>query len=73
MDHFHSLLSGPVLDQSEAIQIITRHIPHLVIRDQNLALMRVVTLEEIEEVVKGMAKNKSLGLDGFTKYLFQAS
>ena len=34
--------------------------------------MRAVTLEEIEEVVKGMAKNKSSGPDGFTKYLFQA-
>lgn len=35
--------------------------------------MWAVTLIEVEEVVKGMAKNKALGLDGFTMEFYQAA
>lgn len=34
--------------------------------------MRVATLEEVEQVVKGMKKNKSLGPDGFMMEFYQA-
>eukprot|EP00253_Pinus_taeda_P008253 PITA_08253 len=43
----------------------------MITRDQNLALMRAATLEEVEEIVKGMKKNKALGLDGFTVEFYQ--
>ena len=71
VDHFHTILSEPSSDRSGAIQRITRNIPQLVSRDQNLALMRATTLKEVEEVSKGMAKNKPLGLDAFMVELFQ--
>ena len=38
----------------------------MVSRDQKLGLMRVVSLEEVEELVKGMVKNKSPSSDRFT-------
>lgn len=34
--------------------------------------MRVVTLEEVEETVKGMKKNKAPGPDGFTVEFYPA-
>ena len=43
----------------------------MITRDQNLALMREATLEEVEEMVKGMKKNKSPGPDGFTVEFYQ--
>ena len=66
VNHFHKMLSESNRDKSEAIVWITRHIPQLVSKDQNLAPRRVVTLEEMEEVVKGLAKNKASRLDEFT-------
>jgi len=66
MNHFKSLLLEPSHDRIEAIRRITRNIPHLILRDINLALMRAVTLEEVEEVVKGMVKNKAMGLGNLT-------
>ena len=45
----------------------------MVSRDQNLGLMRMVSLGEVEEVVKGMVKKKSPSSDGFTVELFQAT
>ena len=45
----------------------------MVNRDQNLALTRSITMEEVEEVVKGLAKKKTPGLDSFTAELFQVS
>lgn len=35
--------------------------------------MWAITLEEVEEVVKFLAKNKALGPDRFTTELFQAA
>lgn len=35
--------------------------------------MRAVSMEDVEEVVKGMAKNKAPSLDGFTVYFFQVA
>ena len=54
--HFHTLLSEPEQDRSEAIHRITQKISHLITRYLNLSLIWVVTLEE---VVKAMAKNKA--------------
>jgi len=56
VNHCKSHLLEPSHDQIEAIQRITRNIPHLILRDLNLALMRAVTLEEVEEAVKEWRK-----------------
>eukprot|EP00253_Pinus_taeda_P023556 PITA_23556 len=59
--------------RTEAIGRISKEIPKMVTRDQNLALMRAATLEEVEEVVKGLKRNKAIGPDGFTAEFYQAS
>ena len=71
VNHFKDLLTEPQEDQIEAIGRICNEIPSMITRDQNLALMRVATLEEVEEIVKGMKKNKAPGLDGFTMEFYQ--
>jgi len=40
--------------------------------NHNEALMRPVTMEEVEQVIWEMPKGKSLGLDGFTMDFYQA-
>eukprot|EP00253_Pinus_taeda_P015313 PITA_15313 len=55
------------------IDKVYQHIPKKVTREQNLALLRVITKEEVEEVVNKMAKNKAPGLDGFTIEFYQAA
>eukprot|EP00253_Pinus_taeda_P024774 PITA_24774 len=70
--HHKGILSEPQADQMRAIQEICLAIPHLVTEDQNKALMRAVTLEEIEETVKAMKKGTSPGPDGFTVDFYQA-
>jgi len=45
VNHFRDLLSEPQEDRTEAIQIISQHIPQRVTQEQNLALMREATLE----------------------------
>lgn len=73
VNHFQNLLLESIPDRLEVIDRITRHIPQLAIRDQNLALMRVVTLEEVEEVVEGLAKENMSGPDGFIIEFFQVT
>ena len=73
VNHFQNTLSEPNPNRSKESDRIIRHIPHLVSRDQNLALMKVVMLEKVEEVVKGLAKSKAPGQDRFTTELYQAT
>lgn len=61
--HFKDPLTEPQVNREVAIGRICNEIPKLITRDQNLALMRAATLEEVEEIVKGMKKNKAPGLD----------
>eukprot|EP00253_Pinus_taeda_P009202 PITA_09202 len=72
MDHHKEILSEPQADKMHAIQEICSAIPRLVTEDQNKALMRAATLEEIEETVKAMKKGTAPGPDGFTVDFFQA-
>jgi len=51
---------------------ISKEIPKLVTRDKNLALMRKVTMEEVEEIVKNLKRNKAPGPDGYTVEFYQA-
>lgn len=59
------LLTEPQVDREVATERICKEIPKIITEDQNMALMREATLEEVEEVVKGMKKNKAPGQDGF--------
>eukprot|EP00253_Pinus_taeda_P023228 PITA_23228 len=71
IDHHKEILREPQADRIHAIQDICSAIPRLVTEDQNKALMRAATLEEIEETVKAMKKGTAPGPDGFTVDFFQ--
>ena len=70
--HFKELLTEPNVDRGEAIERICKEIWSRFTREKNQALMRAATLEEVEEVVKGMKKNKAPGPDGFTVEFYEA-
>eukprot|EP00253_Pinus_taeda_P027077 PITA_27077 len=72
MEHHKEILAEPQVDRMRAIQEICSAIPSLVTEDQNKALMRAVTLEELEEVVKAMKKGTAPRPDGFTVFFYQA-
>lgn len=59
VEHFKGILSEPNVNRSEDIDKIYHHIPKKVSRDQNLALLRVITKEELEETINKMSKNKA--------------
>jgi hypothetical protein len=71
--HFKDLLTEPIPNRLTAIQKITQHIPQLITREHNLALLREVTLQEVEEVVLHLPKNKAPGPDGFTSEFFKVA
>jgi len=66
VEYHRDVLTEPRVNRDEAIGRICNEIPKMVTEDQNKALMRAATLEEVEEIVKGMKKNKAPGPDGFT-------
>lgn len=72
IQHFKGILIEPQSNREEEIAKISQYIPKKVNREQNLALLRVITEKEVEDVVKTMAKNKAPGPDGFTTNFFQA-
>lgn len=72
VDHHKDILSEPQADRSRAIKEICSAIPGIVTEDQNKALMRAATLEEVEETVKAMKKGTAPGPDGFTVDFYQA-
>eukprot|EP00253_Pinus_taeda_P001856 PITA_01856 len=72
VNHFKDILREPQANRSDAIAKISREIPNVVTRDQNLALMRKITMEEVEDIVRNMKRNKAPGPDGYTVEFFQA-
>eukprot|EP00253_Pinus_taeda_P036581 PITA_36581 len=72
MEHHKEILAEPQVDRRRAIQEICSAIPSLVTEDQNKALMRAVTIEELAEVVKAMKKGTAPGPNGFTVDFYQA-
>jgi len=65
------ILTEPHGDRSEAIENICKVIPRLITDNQNKALMRVATLEEVEEIVMSMKKGTAPGPDGYTIEFYQ--
>jgi len=48
VQHFKGLLTKPNIRREENINKITQHIPNLVSKDQNMALLREISKTEVE-------------------------
>jgi hypothetical protein len=72
LQYYITLMQEPQLNRKEAIRKITQHIPKMINENHNEALMRPVTMEEVEQVIWEMPKGKSPGPDGFTVDFYQA-
>lgn len=72
MDHHKEILTELTVDRETAIDLIGKEIPRLITEEQNMALMRAATLEEVEEIVSSMKKSKAPRPDGFTVEFYQA-
>jgi hypothetical protein len=70
IDYFQNLLTEPLPDRHEAINKVTRHVPSLVTQEQNSALLRPFTIEEVDQVLQDTPKCKAPGLDSFTNDFF---
>jgi len=68
--YYKDLLTKTNENREDAIQKITRHIPSLVTQEKNEALMRPITQEEVDHVVKEIPSGKSPGPNGFTTDFF---
>jgi hypothetical protein len=69
-NYYKDLLTETIDDRMPTIDKITRHIPSLVTLEQNEALMRPITQEEVDQAVKEMPPGKAPGPDGFTSDFF---
>jgi hypothetical protein len=65
-------MQEPQLNRKATIKRITQHIPKMINENHNEALMRPITMEEVEKVIWEMSKWKSPILDGFIMDFYQA-
>eukprot|EP00253_Pinus_taeda_P010390 PITA_10390 len=70
--HFSSIAQEPQINRGEAIRELLKAIPKVVTSEQNWALSREITLEEVEEAVRSMPNDKAPGPDGFTINFYKA-
>jgi len=73
VQYFKVLLTEPNIIRGDNINKIIQHIPNLMSRDQNLALLRKKSKAKVEEVIRNMVRNKAPGPDGFTVKFFQVT
>eukprot|EP00253_Pinus_taeda_P029601 PITA_29601 len=71
-DHFKSIAQESHINREEAIKELTAAIPKTITADQNWALCREVSLEEVEEAIRSMPNDKAPGPDGFTINFYKA-
>jgi len=71
-EHFKHIAQESDIDRAEAINTLTQSIPKVVTKDQNLALLKEISMEEVEEGVKSMPNDKAPGPDGFTINFYKA-
>ena len=69
---FSTLLEEADEDRATSQRELIRHIPQFIIEEHNLLLMKPIKMEEVEEAVKQMVKDKAPGPDGFTTNFFHA-
>lgn len=72
-NHFSDILTEPDQNSTSSIECVTRNIPTIVSRDQNLALLREITYEEVEEVFRNLRKSKAPSPNGFKTEFYQAA
>jgi hypothetical protein len=58
------------LNRTLTINRVIQHIPALITSEKNQALMRPITLEEVDQVIKEMPLGKAPRPDGFTTDFF---
>ena len=68
--YFQDLLTETVGNWHDAIEQITQHIPRLVSEEQNEALLRPTTQEEVNDAMQQNPVGKAPGPDGFTADFF---
>eukprot|EP00253_Pinus_taeda_P028760 PITA_28760 len=71
-DHFNSIAQEPPINRKEAIKELTATIPKSITSDQNWALCREISMEEVEEAIRSMPNDKAPGPDGFTINFYKA-
>jgi exonuclease III len=59
--YFQNLLTEPQVDRLDAINKITQHVPPLVTQEQNVVLLRPITIEEVDQALQETPKCKALG------------
>eukprot|EP00253_Pinus_taeda_P005568 PITA_05568 len=72
VDYHKEILTEPQGERGEAIEYICKEIPRLITNEQNKALMRATTMEEVEGIVMNMKKGKAPRPDGYTVEFYQA-
>jgi len=70
INYYQDLLTETKEDRTTTIQRVTRHIPSLVTFEQNTALTRSITQEEVDQAIKTMPPGKAPDPDGFTTNFF---
>jgi len=70
--HFNHIAQETQEERTDAIEELTQAIPHIITNEQNSALLRAVSMEEVEEAIKSMPNDKAPGLDGFTINFYKA-
>eukprot|EP00253_Pinus_taeda_P020055 PITA_20055 len=70
--HFKHIAQETQDERTEAIASLPQAIPSIITNEQNLALLREVSMEEVEEAVKSMPNDKAPGPDGFTINFYKA-
>eukprot|EP00253_Pinus_taeda_P036314 PITA_36314 len=70
--HFRNITRENNSNREQSIKEIIRHIPKFVSREDNFNLNRLVTEEEVSEVLKDMQNCKAPGPDGFNVDFFKA-
>ena len=70
--HFQGIAQENTLDMVPFIKDLIKRIPKLVSREDNFNLNRLVTEEEVSEVLKDMQNDKAPGLNGFNVDFFKA-
>jgi len=58
IQHFKGILMETQSNREEEIEKISQYTPKKVNREQNMALLRVITEKEVEVTVKKMARTK---------------
>eukprot|EP00253_Pinus_taeda_P035519 PITA_35519 len=71
-DHFNSIAQEPPINREEAIKELTAAIPKSITSNQNWALCREISMEEVEEAIRSMPNDKAPGPDGFTINFYKA-